>query len=150
MGFPTDEKHYDSSPEITTTDLPYNPFTTPRASSGTATPRSLDDPHITEKPPGHLEDGYLSSEKSRSIHDDAVELTPMEAFKRRVDGDESPFPEVQACVPTDDDPSIMINRESPKPCGVWCELSGVMLDFRMWTLLTAFVILFAGVNQFFA
>jgi hypothetical protein len=149
MGFPTDEKNYDSSPDITTSDLPYNPSITPPASSGTATPRSLDDPHITEKPSGHLEDGYLSSEKS-SIHDDAVELTPMEAFKRRVDGDESPFPEVQACVPTDDDPSIMINREFPPVRGVRRELSGVMADFRMWTLLTAFVILFAGVNQFFA
>jgi hypothetical protein len=35
-----------------------------------------------------------------------TELTPVQAFKVKVDGDESPFPEVQACVPTTDDPSI--------------------------------------------
>ncbi|KAJ7074114.1 OPT oligopeptide transporter [Mycena amicta] len=66
--------------------------------------------------------------------DDAqlVELTPMEAFNWNVDGDESPFPEVQACVSTADDPSLETNT------------------FRMWTLTTIFVILFSGVNMFFS
>lgn len=55
--------------------------------------------------------GYTT--ESSSDYEPAVEqLTPMEAFKRKVDGNESPFPEVQACVPTDDDPTIMINRKS--------------------------------------
>jgi hypothetical protein len=113
MGFAINaEKSYDSSPEIIASDLPYNPPSTLTAnSSGTSTPKSLDDhPHHTKENDGQLENAYPATEKS-SIYDEVVELTPMEAFKRRVDGEESPFPEVQACVPTDDDPSIMINRE---------------------------------------
>lgn len=106
------EKSYDSSPGIITSDLPYNRTSTLTTnSSGTSTPKSLDDhPHHDKENDGQLENAYPATEKS-SIYDEVVELTPMEAFKRRVDGEESPFPEVQACVPTDDDPSIMINRE---------------------------------------
>lgn len=37
------------------------------------------------------------------------ELTPMEAFDVDVSGDQSPFPDVAACVPVTDDPSIQIN-----------------------------------------
>ncbi|KAF8917594.1 OPT oligopeptide transporter [Mucidula mucida] len=63
---------------------------------------------------------------------DKTELTPMEALKWNVDGDQSPFPEVAACVPNTDDPTMEVNT------------------FRMWVLNTVFVILFAGVNQFFS
>ncbi|KAJ6618832.1 OPT oligopeptide transporter [Mycena sp. CBHHK59/15] len=63
---------------------------------------------------------------------DFTELTPMEALHWNVDGDESPFPEVQACVSTDDDPTLEVNT------------------FRMWALTTIFVILFSGVNMFFS
>lgn len=69
--------------------------------------------------------------KVESIKDPGVELTPNEAFRWNVDGDQSPFPEVAACVPNTDDPSI--------PCNT----------VRAWILLTVFVVLFAGVNQFF-
>ncbi|RDW87636.1 hypothetical protein BP5796_03330 [Coleophoma crateriformis] len=62
---------------------------------------------------------------------DRVELTPAEAFQRNVDGDQSPFPEVAACVSNTDDPSI--------PCNT----------LRAWVLTTLFVVLFSGVNQFF-
>lgn len=60
-----------------------------------------------------------------------TELTPAEAFKRNVEGDQSPFPEVAACVSNTDNPSI--------PCNT----------IRAWVLSTVFVILFSGVNQFF-
>ncbi|KKY23899.1 putative oligopeptide transporter [Phaeomoniella chlamydospora] len=62
---------------------------------------------------------------------DKTELTPVEAFKWNVDGDQSPFPEVAACVANTDDPTI--------PCNT----------FRAWVLTTVFVTLFSGVNQFF-
>lgn len=106
------EKSHDSSPEIITSELPYNPSSTLTTdSSGASIPKPLDDYPLHNKGyDGQLENGYPATEKS-SIYDEVVELTPTEAFKRRVDGDESPFPEVQACVPTDDDPSIMINCE---------------------------------------
>ncbi|KAI5271242.1 OPT superfamily oligopeptide transporter [Aureobasidium subglaciale] len=59
------------------------------------------------------------------------EIVPTEAFKWSVDGDQSPFPEVAACVPNTDDPTTLCNT------------------FRAWFLLTVFVIVFAGANQFF-
>ncbi|CAD0041770.1 unnamed protein product, partial [Aureobasidium pullulans] len=59
------------------------------------------------------------------------EIIPTEAFKWNVDGDQSPFPEVAACVPNTDDPTTLCNT------------------FRAWFLLTVFVIVFAGANQFF-
>ncbi|KAK6083432.1 Glutathione transporter 1-like protein 2 [Seiridium cupressi] len=76
-------------------------------------------------------EGY-EAEKQRLVEKaEAVELIPNEAFTWNVNGDQSPFPEVAACVPNTDDPSI--------PCNT----------FRAWFLLTIFVIIFAGANQFF-
>ncbi|EFX05091.1 oligopeptide transporter [Grosmannia clavigera kw1407] len=63
---------------------------------------------------------------------DKEELIPTEAFKANVDGDQSPFPEVAACVPNTDDPTI--------PCNT----------FRAWVLTTFWVLILAGVNQFFS
>ncbi|KAH8736353.1 OPT oligopeptide transporter protein-domain-containing protein [Ilyonectria robusta] len=60
------------------------------------------------------------------------ELTPVEAFKWNVEGDQSPFPEVAACVPNTDDPTIICNT------------------LRAWILTTVFVIVFAGANEFFS
>ncbi|KAB8077449.1 OPT oligopeptide transporter protein-domain-containing protein [Aspergillus leporis] len=60
-----------------------------------------------------------------------TELTPVEAFKWNVDGDQSPFPEVAACVSNKDDPTMLCNT------------------VRAWILMTVFVLLFSGVNQFF-
>ncbi|GAA5840029.1 hypothetical protein JCM11251_006590 [Rhodosporidiobolus azoricus] len=62
-----------------------------------------------------------------------AELSMMEAFAVDVEGDQSPFAEVAACVPNDDpNPEIQLNH------------------FRSWFLITIAVILFAGVNQFFS
>ncbi|WOO80324.1 Glutathione transporter 1 [Vanrija pseudolonga] len=74
----------------------------------------------------------LDKDPKDTIIDEINEVTPDQAFKFNVDGDQSPFPEVAACVPVTDDPSTLVNT------------------FRMWFLLTIFVILFAGVNQFFS
>ncbi|KAJ6490473.1 OPT oligopeptide transporter [Mycena vulgaris] len=83
-----------------------------------------------------IETDLTSTEKDDAHYVDQraelTELTPMEALKWNVDGDESPFPEVQACVSTDDDPSLEVNT------------------FRMWALTTIFVIVFSGVNMFFS
>lgn len=43
---------------------------------------------------------------------DAVELTPAEAFSWNVEGDQSPFPKVAACVPNTDDPDIPCSSRS--------------------------------------
>jgi hypothetical protein len=61
------------------------------------------------------------SEKGKARHDDDDddqsdfpehrELAPMDAFKWNVDGDQSPFPEVAACVPNTDDPTILVNSK---------------------------------------
>ncbi|CAD6439097.1 a8421b66-5429-4ffe-9c46-5045c8f0831c [Sclerotinia trifoliorum] len=86
------------------------------------------DPYIA-----NLEGEGIESEKRRLREKvEAVELIPTEAFRWNVDGDQSPFPEVAACVPNTDDPSI--------PCST----------FRAWFLTTVFVIVFAGANQFFS
>ncbi|KAE8152078.1 OPT superfamily oligopeptide transporter [Aspergillus avenaceus] len=61
-----------------------------------------------------------------------TELTPVEAFKWDVDGDQSPFPEVAACVSNKDDPTALCNT------------------VRAWILMTVFVLVFSGVNQFFS
>lgn len=58
------------------------------------------------------EDSLTSKEKEDAKYVDRaelIELTPMEALKWNVDGDESPFPEVQACVSTEDDESLEVN-----------------------------------------
>ncbi|KAB8231711.1 OPT oligopeptide transporter protein-domain-containing protein [Aspergillus alliaceus] len=62
---------------------------------------------------------------------EATELSPVEAFKWNVEGDESPFPEVAACVSNKDNPTMLCNT------------------MRAWILITIFVIVFSGVNQFF-
>ncbi|CAG8973878.1 hypothetical protein HYALB_00003656 [Hymenoscyphus albidus] len=66
---------------------------------------------------------YKRSEKT--------ELTPVEALTWSVDGDQSPFPEVAACVNNTDDSTIACNT------------------VRAWILTTIFVILLSGLNQFF-
>ncbi|CAK7225792.1 hypothetical protein SEUCBS140593_006023 [Sporothrix eucalyptigena] len=78
--------------------------------------------------------GELSDDNNRLplLKAEKTELTPDEAFRWDVSGDQSPFPEVEACVPNTDDPEIACST------------------FRAWTLTTIFVILFAGVNQFFS
>ncbi|KAB8290067.1 hypothetical protein EYC80_010393 [Monilinia laxa] len=79
-----------------------------------------------------LEGDGIEVEKQRAAEKaEAVELIPTEAFQWNVDGDQSPFPEVAACVPNTDDPTILCNT------------------FRAWVLTTVFVTLFAGANQFF-
>ncbi|KAJ7806252.1 OPT oligopeptide transporter protein-domain-containing protein, partial [Mycena olivaceomarginata] len=82
------------------------------------------------------DDSLTSKEKFKEdvsdVDAELTELTPMEALKWNVDGDQSPFPEVQACVSTEDDESLEVNT------------------FRMWALMTIFVILFSGVNMFFS
>ncbi|KAM0152898.1 hypothetical protein ACHAQE_007869 [Botrytis cinerea] len=86
------------------------------------------DPFIAD-----VEGEGLESEKQKLREKiEAVELIPTEAFQWNVEGDQSPFPEVAACVSNTDDPSI--------PCNT----------FRAWVLMTAFVMVFAGANQFFA
>ncbi|KAJ5290707.1 uncharacterized protein N7443_010960 [Penicillium atrosanguineum] len=67
----------------------------------------------------------------QSDRSEITELTPVEAFKWNVEGDQSPFPEVAACVSNKDDPTMVCNT------------------VRAWILMTIFVILFSGVNQFF-
>ncbi|KAK1765150.1 glutathione transporter 1 [Phialemonium atrogriseum] len=75
-----------------------------------------------------------SDDESKAILQKAekTELTPDEAFKCDVHGDQSPFPEVAACVPNTDDPDTLCNT------------------VRAWILTTIFVTLFSGVNQFFS
>lgn len=88
---------------------------------GLDTPNQYDDPEkVSEK------------EDAAAQWVDVVELTPIEALERDVDGDQSPFPEVAACVHNTDDPSIEVN------------------SLRLWILITVFTIIFAGVNQFFS
>ncbi|KAJ7315594.1 OPT oligopeptide transporter protein-domain-containing protein [Mycena albidolilacea] len=83
-----------------------------------------------------MDDSLMSKEKFKEdvsdVDTELTELTPMEALKWNVDGDQSPFPEVQACVSTEDDESLEVNT------------------FRMWALMTIFIILFSGVNMFFS
>lgn len=40
-----------------------------------------------------------------------TELTPMEAYKWDVSGEQSPFPEVAACVPVTDDHTLEVNSK---------------------------------------
>ncbi|KAJ6102972.1 hypothetical protein N7486_005399 [Penicillium sp. IBT 16267x] len=91
--------------------------------------------NISETKDADLESEDTSQEpgtwRYRSDRAELTELTPVEAFTWNVDGDQSPFPEVAACVSNKDDPSISCNT------------------FRAWILMTIFVIIFSGVNQFF-
>ncbi|SPQ24505.1 dcfd6b46-241f-4263-850f-23a5e10ead82 [Thermothielavioides terrestris] len=77
-------------------------------------------------------DAGAEHDKTPLRRPDETELTPNEAFKWNVDGDQSPFPEVAACVPNTDDPTMKCNTA------------------RAWILTTVFVVLFSGVNQFFS
>ncbi|KAH8664211.1 small oligopeptide transporter-like protein [Xylariales sp. PMI_506] len=80
----------------------------------------------------NLEGEGFEAEKQRLIERaEAVELTAVEAFKWNVEGDQSPFPEVAACVPNTDDSTIACST------------------VRAWVLTTIFVIVFAGANEFF-
>ncbi|KAJ5221548.1 uncharacterized protein N7469_010435 [Penicillium citrinum] len=89
-------------------------------------------PELSERQSGDLEAEYSNQDPGdRLYRSELAEITPVEALKWNVDGDESPFPEVAACVSNKDDPSIACNT------------------VRAWILMTIFVILFSGVNQFF-
>ncbi|KAJ5659972.1 hypothetical protein N7507_006423 [Penicillium longicatenatum] len=91
--------------------------------------------NISETKDADLESEVTSQEpgtwRYKSDRAELTELTPVEAFTWNVEGDQSPFPEVAACVSNKDDPSISCNT------------------FRAWVLMTIFVIIFSGVNQFF-
>ncbi|KAH6891476.1 small oligopeptide transporter-like protein [Thelonectria olida] len=76
--------------------------------------------------------GALSAQEKFDEKVEKQELTPVEAFKWNVEGDQSPFPEVAACVPNTDDPELACNT------------------VRAWILTTIFVIIFAGANEFFS
>ncbi|KAJ5107487.1 hypothetical protein N7456_004162 [Penicillium angulare] len=90
---------------------------------------------ISESPQVDLEAESSSPEQKdwlyKSDRAESAELTPVEAFSWNVEGDQSPFPEVAACVSNKDDPTIKCNT------------------VRAWILMTIFVIIFSGVNQFF-
>lgn len=61
------------------------------------------------------DDSFASKEQVDVQYGDRseiTELTPMEALNWNVDGDTSPFPEVQACVSTEDDPSLEVNSQA--------------------------------------
>lgn len=70
--------------------------------------------------PNQYDDPEKVSEKEDAAAQwvDVVELTPIEALERDVDGDQSPFPEVAACVPNTDDPSIEVNSK-PRVFPLW-------------------------------
>ncbi|QSZ35659.1 hypothetical protein DSL72_006781 [Monilinia vaccinii-corymbosi] len=92
-----------------------------------STTKDAIDPYVAD-----LEGEGVEIEKQRLAEKaEAVELVPTEAFQWNVDGDQSPFPEVAACVPNTDDPTALCNT------------------FRAWVLTTVFVTVFAGANQFF-
>ncbi|CAG8215240.1 unnamed protein product [Penicillium olsonii] len=98
------------------------------------TSKDSKDPAISEAP-GDLESEHSRQDPKDWVHKqdrgELTELTPVEAFKWSVEGDQSPFPEVAACVSNKDDPAIACNT------------------VRAWILMTVFVMLFSGVNQFF-
>ncbi|KAJ5200127.1 Oligopeptide transporter OPT superfamily [Penicillium cf. griseofulvum] len=93
------------------------------------------DPNISEAPTPDLESEHSNLDPGEYLYKadraELTELTPVEAFKWNVEGDQSPFPEVASCVSNKDDPTIACNT------------------VRAWILMTIFVILFSGVNQFF-
>ncbi|EIM86112.1 OPT oligopeptide transporter [Stereum hirsutum FP-91666 SS1] len=97
-------------------DLPFTP--------GQSSPDVEKSDSLSEKERDNIQYTDRTPEKT--------ELTPMEAYKWDVSGEQSPFPEVAACVPVTDDHTLEVNT------------------FRMWVLVTVFVILFSGVNMFFS
>lgn len=79
-------------------------------------PASDETPSLEEKEPSDYDiekdsgyDNDASKPKNLSKVAEVTKLTPAEAFDVNVDGDESPFPEVNASVSTTDDPSIQVN-----------------------------------------
>ncbi|KAK4700387.1 hypothetical protein P7C70_g5860, partial [Phenoliferia sp. Uapishka_3] len=110
--------------------LPNALFSTDKAITTSDDAVSLEKKSDLEVEEGDLEK-VLQQEKQAGWGE-TVELTPNEALEQSVDGDQSPFPEVAACVPNTDDPTIQVN------------------NFRLWVLITIFVMIFAGVNQFFS
>ncbi|OGE57991.1 hypothetical protein PENARI_c001G09463 [Penicillium arizonense] len=92
----------------------------------------IKDPDVSETHTSDLEAENTHLDPGDLLYrSDKTELTPVEAFKWSVEGDQSPFPEVAACVSNKDDPTLACNT------------------VRAWILMTIFVILFSGVNQFF-
>ncbi|BGP49615.1 hypothetical protein JCM10450v2_005516 [Rhodotorula kratochvilovae] len=101
------------------------------AHSSEASSVDLDKNHDLEKSnPAYSDEDDKVDQRAKVL--EANELSPMEAFNINVDGDQSPFPEVQACVPNTDDPEMLVST------------------FRSWFLLTVFVLIFSGVNCFFS
>lgn len=101
-----------------------------------------------EKEPGYGDNA--SESKNLSKVAEVTELTPAEAFDVNVDGDESPFPEVNASVSTSDDPSIQINSAYRLRSAVQARVDLSAADFRMWFFVTLTTIIFAGCNMFFS
>ncbi|KAL8286132.1 hypothetical protein RQP46_004620 [Phenoliferia psychrophenolica] len=129
-GIPNYDELIDTLDAVPTLTLsPTNP--TPSDKKDLSTPTVYEDRDDEEKCSAK-EEGSSEDVNGGGDWKDTVELTPLEAIDQSVEGDQSPFPEVAACVPNTDDPTIEVN------------------NFRLWVLLTMFVILFAGVNQFFS
>lgn len=151
--FPTSFSRIESNCRLTETQIMSNAVIGPSSARETQP-----DPHIKTK--GNIETYATDIEAENSSDSEhgadklltgkeIKEIIPTEAFKWNVDGDQSPcryplipriesrdlthhpVPEVAACVPNTDDPTTLCNT------------------FRAWFLLTAFVIVFAGANQFF-
>lgn len=66
--------------------------------------------------PDPEKDSFSSKEEQSDVkyvdRAELTELTPMEALHWNVDGDQSPFPEVAACVSTEDDPTLEVNSQA--------------------------------------
>ena len=91
--------------------------------SASDTPSLEKDPldYDIEKDPSYSDDA--SELKNLSKVAEVTELTPAEAFDVNVDGNESPFPEVNASVSTSDDPTIQINSTYRRACTLSYELT---------------------------
>lgn len=87
-----------------TAELPFSSPVTPGEKDidveKTGSEKELGDSYDTVQ---ELDGEYVDADKK--------ELTPMESSKWDVSGDRSPFPEVQACVSTEDDVGLEVNSE---------------------------------------
>lgn len=142
---------------------------------GSETPPSSEKDRIDEKNTAISSDieGNLDEESKRLVADraEATELTPVEAFKWNVEGDQSPCTLTGASSWDSQDtdlftqsqksqhvcPTRMI-RTSPATVNALSSSPSVFLSanlltfsqaFRAWFLTTVFVVVFAGANQFF-
>lgn len=102
--------------------------------------------NITEKNVNKTDEKIIifSNSSSSDIDDDndtkdfdaeenKLEITDMGIWEGDISTmNNSPYPDVRAAVPTNDDPTIILNH------------------WRTWFLTTIFVVVFAGVNQFFS